>query len=176
MKPFDGTLRVTNPAPESLANTGKRVQRPVRVTGGAKRGQRVPRPWDRAPKARLTVGAFVVSSAGAALEHCSTQARCFRSCRGPRPGRRHTRVLQEPESPRRFPVDNRWPGAAKPKHPRPLVRRRDEGSEDRRTAGYRQTKATKCGGTNAWESESFIVPAKPGNTPAWTRWREGGTE
>src|SRR5512140_1824150 len=45
--------------------------------------------------------------------------------------------------------------------------------EDRRTARYRQTKATKCGGTDIGESESCIVPWKPGNTPAWTRWREG---
>lgn len=176
MKPFVGTLRVTNPAPESLANTGKQVLRPVRATGGAKRRPRVPRPWDRAPKARCTVGSLRRIIRGGRVGTPLHQARCFRSCRGPRPGRRHTRVLQEPERPRRFPVDNGWPGAAKPKHPRPLVRRRGEGSEDRRTAGYRQTKATKCGEMNVWESEFFIVPAKPGNTPAWTRWREGGTE
>ena len=48
------------------------------------------------------------------------------------------------------------------------------GIEPRSTEWYRQAKATKCGGRNDRESESPIVPTKPGNPPQGTRWREGG--
>src|SRR5437867_1665023 len=46
VKPFVRTLRVTNPSRQSLASSRKRVLRPVRVTGGAKRRQPVPKPRD----------------------------------------------------------------------------------------------------------------------------------
>jgi hypothetical protein len=38
---------------------------------------------------------------------------------------------------------------------------------------YGQTKATKCGRKGGRKSELPIVPAKPGNGPERTRWREG---
>jgi hypothetical protein len=46
VKPFVRTLRVTNPSRQSLASSRKRVLRPVRATGGAKRRHRVPKPRD----------------------------------------------------------------------------------------------------------------------------------
>jgi hypothetical protein len=41
---------------------------------------------------------------------------------------------------------------------------------------YRQTKPTKCGGTDDGESEHLIVPLKQGNQPKGTLWREGDAE
>ena len=43
------------------------------------------------------------------------------------------------------------------------------GSEIRVQPGYRQTKATKCGGTGEGDSERFIVPATRGNRPEGPR-------
>ena len=42
--------------------------------------------------------------------------------------------------------------------------------------GYRQAKATKCGGMGHGKSERLMVPRKPGNRPHGTRWREAGAE
>ncbi|MDQ1517042.1 MAG: hypothetical protein QOE80_2872 [Actinomycetota bacterium] len=47
------------------------------------------------------------------------------------------------------------------------------GSEPRVRPGYRQAKATKCGGTGGWESERRVVPGKRGNRPEGPR---GGKE
>src|SRR5260221_10684495 len=121
-----------------------------------------------------TAGAFVVIRAGAASGHRSTRLGVSdpAGVQGQgvgTPG--FSRNLRDPD----VSVSKIGPGRPNPT-PQARLRRREAGSEDRRTTGYRQTKATKCGETNVGESESFIVPWKPGNTPAWTRWREGGTE
>ena len=47
-------------------------------------------------------------------------------------------------------------------------------SERGAQARYRQAKETKCGGMGDQESEHSIVPAKRGNPPQGTPWREGG--
>ncbi len=44
LKPFVGTLREVKPVRQSLASNRKQVLRGVRVTGVAKRRQRVPKP------------------------------------------------------------------------------------------------------------------------------------
>src|SRR5260370_10176891 len=46
VKPFVRTLRESNPSRQSLASSRKRVLRPVRVTGGAKRRQPALKPRD----------------------------------------------------------------------------------------------------------------------------------
>ena len=71
---------------------------PAMVT--AKRRQRVPRPCYRASKDNMFVGALVVLAAGAASACRNGLAR--RSCRGPRTGHQHTRILQEPERSQRL--------------------------------------------------------------------------
>ena len=60
--------------------------------------------------------------------------------------------------------------------PRPPDARADAeaGSERIGTVRYRGAKATKRRGMGGEESERFVVPAKPGNRPIGTRWREGG--
>src|SRR3954465_2363409 len=83
-----------------------------------------------------------------------------------------TEVLQEPGRPlhllgksRREPrVTNSRPVADAPG---------GRGSEQRVRLGYRQAKATKCGGRGGGESERRVVPAKRGNRPEGPR---GGKE
>ncbi len=48
------------------------------------------------------------------------------------------------------------------------------GSEGRARARYRQAKGTKRGGRDGQESEHSVVPAKRGNPPQGTPWRERG--
>ncbi len=79
-----------------------------------------------------------------------------------------TGVLQEPgrplhlfgESRREHRVTNSRPLAEAPG---------GEGSEQRVRPGYRQTKATKCGGTGGGDSERRVVPEKRGNRPEGPR-------
>jgi hypothetical protein len=47
------------------------------------------------------------------------------------------------------------------------------GSEHRAHARYHRAKATKRGGRGGQESEHSTVPAKRGNAPQRTPWREG---
>src|SRR5438270_693720 len=70
------------------------------VTSTAKRRQRVPMPCDRAPKS-VVAGATVVDPSGGRAE-APQWLGASRSYRGPRTGRRETRVAREPESPDHF--------------------------------------------------------------------------
>ena len=67
-------------------------------------------------------------------------------------------------------------GAAKPKGPWPQAGVGLERSKHRRSGWYGQAKATKRGRRVRRKSQRFIVPRRPGNSPARTRWREGGAE
>jgi len=97
---FSGTLRVTNPVRQSRASSRKRVLRGGGATSTAKRRQRVPMPCDRAPKSSLA-GAAVVDTSGGRAE-APQWLGASRSYRGPRTGRRDTRVAREPERPCRL--------------------------------------------------------------------------
>ena len=63
-------------------------------------------------------------------------------------------------------------GMYRPQADRARARR---GSERKQAlGGYRQTKATKCGGTNGGQSEHRVVLWKRGNPgPRETPWKEG---
>src|SRR5947199_216713 len=68
-----------------------------KATSTAKRRQRVPMPCDRAPKSWLA-GATVVDTSGGRAD-TPQRPGVLRSYRGPRTGRRDTRVAREPERP-----------------------------------------------------------------------------
>ena len=94
------TLRVNESRPAEPSQQPEASLAWWRVTSTAKRRQRVPMPCDRAPKSSLA-GATVVDTSGGRAE-APRWLGAFRSYRGPRTGRRDTRVAREPERPCRF--------------------------------------------------------------------------
>ena len=84
-----------------------------------------------------------------------------------------TGVPQEPGRPRRLLGKSRRevPGDQLQARGR---RTRRPGSETRVRPGYRQAKATKCGGTGDGESERSNSTVEAGEPTRGTPWREGG--
>jgi hypothetical protein len=102
---FHATLRVNESRPAELSQQPEASLAWWRATSTAKRRQRVPMPCDRAPKS-LLAGATVVDTSGGRAE-APQWLGASRSYRGPRTGRRDTRVAREPERPCRFHRDCR---------------------------------------------------------------------
>src|SRR4029077_17537616 len=119
-------------------------------------------PCDRAPKS-LLVGATVVDTSGGFAETPRWPG-VYQSCRGPRTGRRDTRVAREPERPCRFRRDCRLETRLTNSRLIPSLRPRLVGTKNGTKRWYRQTKATKCGEMGGRESERPIVTTRRGNS------------
>ena len=86
-----------------------------------------------------------------------------------------TQALQEPGSPCALPLLIWFEITEQRSRGRETTRPSSCGAKKGSHSGYRQAKATKCGGTENRVSESLIVPVMSGNPSAGTRRREGAT-
>jgi len=122
------TLRVNESRPAEPSQQPEASLARWRVTATAKRRQRVPMPCDRAPKSSLA-GATVVDTSGGHAE-APRWLGALRSYRGPRTGRRDTRVAREPERPCRSHRDCRLEARLTNSRSIPSLRPRPVGTKD----------------------------------------------
>ena len=162
-KPFAGTLRVRVPpgkaGPAARSESCVAVGRPTLRSVDSEVKGRVIEPRNYKPS-----GAFVLDTGGGRVRRVALgpTGRVW-SYRGRRARTMTTRVLQEPERPRRFHRNIRM-GRPEPTTPWPPVGRpRPRGAKPRAKRWYRLVKNSKRVETGGGESERPVVSLKRGN-------------
>ena len=173
MKPFIGTLRVTNPARQSRASSRKRVLRgggrpSLRsVDSEIKRSVIEPRNVlvvsPRLGRPRGPSQALATPGPTSVPGHTGVEGTWRMIMRVPRELGRPCRLHRHCRLETRLTNSRSIPGSASGA----------EGDDQRTHRWYRQTKGTKCGEKGGRESERLILPSSRGNHPKGTPGREG---